>query len=159
MPSESVKKQKDPGNDRMSDTSTPWSRRSACAVAALSTRILIAAVSTPTTAPLLAGTRLRGGAAASARGAASFAAESITTARAAGATGPLHRLAGDQPVPGSRKKTTAEPSARTKPLASPLPWRGDALRNATASCSPVGPGNSRNCHVWVVLLPRLPGSR
>jgi hypothetical protein len=48
---------------------------------------LIAAVSTPTSAPMVAGTRLRGGSAASARGAASFVAESITTARGAGATG------------------------------------------------------------------------
>ena len=36
---------------------------------------LIAAISTPTSAPLVAGTRLRGGTAASARGAASFVAE------------------------------------------------------------------------------------
>ena len=33
---------------------------------------LIAAISTPTSAPLVAGTRLRGGTAASSRGAASF---------------------------------------------------------------------------------------
>ena len=50
---------------------------------------LIAAISTPTSAPLVAGTRLRGGTAASARGAASFVAEAIGTARAAGATGLL----------------------------------------------------------------------
>ena len=50
---------------------------------------LLAAVSTPTCAPVLAGTRLRGGTANSARGAASFTAEAITTARAAGATGLL----------------------------------------------------------------------
>jgi Transposase DDE domain group 1 len=50
---------------------------------------LIAAISTPTGPPVVAGTRLRGGTAASARGAASFAAESITTARVAGATGLL----------------------------------------------------------------------
>ena len=50
---------------------------------------LLAAVSTPTCAPVLVGTRLRGGTANSARGAASFVAESITTARAAGATGLL----------------------------------------------------------------------
>jgi hypothetical protein len=50
---------------------------------------LIAAISTPTSAPLVAGTRLRGGTAASARGAASFVAEQIGTARAAGATGLL----------------------------------------------------------------------
>ena len=46
---------------------------------------LIAAISTPTSAPLVAGTRLRGGTAASARGAASFVAEAIGTAREIGA--------------------------------------------------------------------------
>jgi hypothetical protein len=50
---------------------------------------LLAAVSTPTCAPVLVGTRLRGGTANSARGAESFTAEAITAARAAGATGLL----------------------------------------------------------------------
>ncbi|MCA1675423.1 MAG: IS1380 family transposase [Actinobacteria bacterium] len=50
---------------------------------------LIAAICTPTAAPVVAHTRLRGGAASSARGAAGFVAESITTARAAGAGGLL----------------------------------------------------------------------
>ena len=50
---------------------------------------LLAALSTPTCAPVLVGTRLRGGTANSARGAASFLAEAITTARTAGATGLL----------------------------------------------------------------------
>jgi hypothetical protein len=50
---------------------------------------LLAAVSTPTCAPVLVGTRLRGGTANSARGAESFVAEAITTARTAGATGLL----------------------------------------------------------------------
>ena len=50
---------------------------------------LLAAVSTPTCAPVLVGTRLRGGTANSARGAESFVAEAITTAHAAGATGLL----------------------------------------------------------------------
>jgi hypothetical protein len=45
---------------------------------------LLAAVSTPTCAPVLAGTRLRGGTANSARGAESFVAEAITTAHGAG---------------------------------------------------------------------------
>ena len=48
---------------------------------------LAAVVSTPLSAPVIAATRLRGGNAASARGAASFAAEAIGTARAAGCTG------------------------------------------------------------------------
>jgi Transposase DDE domain group 1 len=48
---------------------------------------LAAVVSTPLSAPVIAATRLRGGNAASARGAASFAAGAITTAQAAGCTG------------------------------------------------------------------------
>ncbi len=50
---------------------------------------LIGAISTPVAAPVIAGTRLRGGSAASARGAASFVAEQIGCARAVGATGLL----------------------------------------------------------------------
>ena len=46
-------------------------------------------ISTPLSAPVIAATRLRGGNAASARGAASFAAGAITTARAAGCTGTI----------------------------------------------------------------------
>jgi hypothetical protein len=50
---------------------------------------LVATVSTPLGAPVIAGTRLRGGTANSARGAASFVAESVPTARAAGCTGTI----------------------------------------------------------------------
>ena len=50
---------------------------------------LAATISTPPAAPVAAGTRLRGGNAASARGAASFAAAPVSTARAAGCTGIL----------------------------------------------------------------------
>ena len=50
---------------------------------------LAAVVSTPLSAPVIAATRLRGGNAASARGAASFAAEAIGTAREAGCTGQI----------------------------------------------------------------------
>jgi hypothetical protein len=50
---------------------------------------LAATVSTPLGAPVIAGTRLRGGTANSARGAASFVAESVHTARAAGCTGTI----------------------------------------------------------------------
>ena len=50
---------------------------------------LAAAVSTPLAAPVIAATRLRGGNANSARGAASFAAESVSAARAAGCTGKI----------------------------------------------------------------------
>jgi Transposase DDE domain group 1 len=45
---------------------------------------LAATISTPLAAPVIAATRLRGGNAASARGAASFAAEAVRTARATG---------------------------------------------------------------------------
>jgi hypothetical protein len=50
---------------------------------------LLATISTPIAAPVIAGTRLRRGSAGSAKGAASFVAEAITTARQAGATGVL----------------------------------------------------------------------
>jgi hypothetical protein len=50
---------------------------------------LIAAVSTPLAAPVAAATRLRGGNAPSARGAAGLAARAIATARACGATGTI----------------------------------------------------------------------
>ena len=49
--------------------------------------VLAAVVSTPLAAPVVAATRLRGGSAGSARGAASLAAEAIGTARGAGCTG------------------------------------------------------------------------
>ena len=50
---------------------------------------LAATVCTPQAAPVIAGTRLRGGSANTARGAASFAAEAIGAARAAGCTGTI----------------------------------------------------------------------
>jgi hypothetical protein len=50
---------------------------------------LAAVVSTPLAAPVIAATRLRGGSANSARGAASLATEAISAARAAGCTGQL----------------------------------------------------------------------
>jgi hypothetical protein len=51
--------------------------------------VLAATVCTPLAAPVIAGTRLRGGNAASARGAASMITEGVTTARSAGCTGTL----------------------------------------------------------------------
>jgi hypothetical protein len=50
---------------------------------------LAATISTPLAAPVIAATRLRGGNASSARGAASFATEAVGTARATGCTGTL----------------------------------------------------------------------
>ena len=50
---------------------------------------LAATISTPLATPVIAGTRLRGGSAGSARGAARFAAQAIGTARAAGCSGTL----------------------------------------------------------------------
>ena len=50
---------------------------------------LAATISTPLSAPVIAGTRLRGGNAASARGAASLAAQVIGTARDCGCTGQI----------------------------------------------------------------------
>ena len=51
--------------------------------------VLAATVCTPLAAPVIAGTRLRGGNASSARGAASMITEAVGTARAAGCTGTL----------------------------------------------------------------------
>ncbi|MFI7644425.1 IS1380 family transposase [Nonomuraea sp. NPDC049400] len=51
--------------------------------------VLAATLSTPLAAPVVCGTRLRGGSAGSARGAASLLRESIPVARASGATGTL----------------------------------------------------------------------
>jgi hypothetical protein len=50
---------------------------------------LAAVISTPIAAPVIAATRLRGGSAASARGAASLAVQAIGTARDCGCTGPI----------------------------------------------------------------------
>jgi len=51
--------------------------------------VLAATISTPLAAPVIAGVRLRGGNASSARGAASLITEAVGTARAAGCTGTL----------------------------------------------------------------------
>jgi hypothetical protein len=51
--------------------------------------VLAASICTPLAAPVIAGTRLRGGSAASARGAASMITEGVSTARAAGCAGTL----------------------------------------------------------------------
>jgi hypothetical protein len=51
--------------------------------------VLAATICTPLAAPVIAGTRLRGGSAASARGAASMITEGVSTARSAGCTGTL----------------------------------------------------------------------
>ena len=51
--------------------------------------VLAATISTPLAAPVIAGARLRGGSASSARGAASLITEAVGTARAAGCTGTL----------------------------------------------------------------------
>ena len=55
---------------------------------------LAATISTPQAAPVIAGTRLRGGSANTACGAAGFAAEAIGAARAAGCTGTILTRAG-----------------------------------------------------------------
>ena len=51
--------------------------------------VLAASICTPLAAPVIAGTRLRGGNAASARGAATMITEGVSTARTAGCTGTL----------------------------------------------------------------------
>ena len=54
---------------------------------------LAATICTPVAAPVIAGTRLRGGSANTARGAASFTAEALGTARAAGCAGTIEARA------------------------------------------------------------------
>ena len=51
--------------------------------------VLAATISTPLAAPVIAATRLRGGNAASARGAASMITEAVTTARDTGCSGTI----------------------------------------------------------------------
>jgi hypothetical protein len=51
--------------------------------------VLAATICTPLAAPVIAGTRLRGGNASSARGAASMITEAVTTSRTAGCSGTL----------------------------------------------------------------------
>jgi hypothetical protein len=72
---------------------------------------LVAAISTPHAAPVVAATRLRGGNAGSARAAASLVKQAITTARAAGATGQIIVRAdsafGSGPVASACRKTGA----------------------------------------------------
>ena len=80
---------------------------------------LAAAVSTPLSAPVIAATRLRGGNAASARGAASIAAQAIGTARDCGCTGDDHRPDGLGVL--QRRGDRRDPPPRT--AGSPSPCR------------------------------------
>ena len=94
---------------------------------------LAATVSTPIAAPVITGTRLRGGNAASARGAASFAATSVSTARAAGCTGTLVARAdsafysaaftGAVRRAGAFFSLTARMDPRSRPRSRPSPKR------------------------------------
>ena len=116
---------------------------------------LAATICTPLAAPVIAGTRLRGGSATSARGAASFAAEAIGTARAAGCTGHdrgpdglgvLQRrgVPGDPPRPGrsSRSPPGWTPRSRRRSPPSPRmpgPRSGTRGRSGTTSCGAGSP--------------------
>jgi hypothetical protein len=112
---------------------------------------LAATICTPQAAPVFAGTRLRGGSANTARGAASFAAEAIGTARAAGCTGPswpgwtpattAPRSARPCPAPGRASPSPPGWTPRSRPRSAPSP-RIAGLRSATrgrsgtTSCGP-----------------------
>ena len=91
---------------------------------------LLAAVSTPTCAPVLVGTRLRGGTANSARGAASFVAEAITTARAAGATGLLIARMDSAFYNGAPSRRVAAPACGSR---SPPGWTARSPRRSRRS--------------------------
>ena len=102
---------------------------------------LLAAVSTPTCAPVLVGTRLRGGTANSARGAESFVAEAITTAHAAGATGLLiarmdSAFYGGAPIAAPRSRRVAAPACGSR---SPPGWTARSPRRSRRS--PRTPGH------------------
>ncbi|WP_233196917.1 transposase [Verrucosispora sp. ts21] len=71
---------------------------------------LIATLSTPLCAPVVAATRLRSGNAGSSRGAASMIAETITTARACGATGEIVL----RPTPPSTPRRSSAPAGDTR---------------------------------------------
>ena len=72
---------------------------------------LAATISTPVAAPVIAATRLRGGNAASARGAASFAIASVATARSGGCSGTL--------VARPARRSTPRPLPRTRAVRRP----------------------------------------
>jgi hypothetical protein len=69
---------------------------------------LAATISTPLGAPVIAATRLRGGNAASARSAASFATQAVHTARATGCTGTLVVRAGSVRAAGAFFSVTVQ---------------------------------------------------
>ena len=116
---------------------------------------LAAVISTPLSAPVIGATRLRGGNAASARGAASLAAQAIGTARACGCTGHDHRPAGlgllqrrsDQRDPPRRRAVLRHrPDERQHPrrdrrhrAKTPGPPSGTRARSGTTSWMPGSP--------------------
>jgi len=119
---------------------------------------LAATISTPLAAPVIAATRLRGGNAGSARGAASFAAESVSTARSTGCAGTLvvraglgvllrgvHRTCPRARFPRTRPGSPAPPSRTTccappdRWPASPTPRPGVPRCAVTSSTSPPAP--------------------
>jgi len=82
---------------------------------------LICAVSTPLAAPVAAATRLRGGNAPSARGAASLAAQAIGTARASGASGTIvvRMDSATTPPPSSPGPAAVGPGSPSPPRSPP----------------------------------------
>ena len=76
--------------------------------------VLAASICTPLAAPVIAATRLRGGSAASARGAASMIGESVATARATGCSGTLI-VRMDSAFYGAPAVQAARQAGRTSP--------------------------------------------
>jgi hypothetical protein len=120
---------------------------------------LAAAISTPPGAPVIAAARPRGGSAASARGAASFAAEAVRTARAAGCGGIVVVRAGSALYPAAfagaprrgvlLRHRTDEPARRRGDRrhrrgrlgAHPLPPGRSGMTSSAAGCpAPGSPG-------------------
>jgi hypothetical protein len=115
---------------------------------------LAAVISTPLSAPVIAATRLRGGNAASARGAASFAAAAIGTAREAGCTGKIavrmdsaYYAAAVSPRSAGRVRCSlsrSRPIPRSRPRSRPFPRTPGRLsgipgRSGMTSCAPGSP--------------------
>ncbi|MFC5822040.1 hypothetical protein [Nonomuraea harbinensis] len=92
--------------------------------------VLASTLSTPPAAPVITGTRLRGGKAGSARGAESFVAESITAARAAA----LPASSWYALIRRSTRQASSPPAAvRARTSRSPRRWTHDHMTGSTNS--------------------------
>ena len=106
---------------------------------------LAAAISTPMAAPVIAATRLRGGNAASARGAASLAARAIATARDCGCTGKIVVRLDSAFYSAS---VSARSAARARCSPSPRPRTPASAPRSPPSRRTPGPPSSTRSAIW-----------